>query len=68
MSEAKFEKYKVTTAAECFELEAASFEDVKRHVNETCPGQHAWVENMTRSTRPVMVVAVKLGPATPPLR
>ena len=67
MSGVKFEKYKVTTAAECFECEAASLEDVKWYLNETCPGQHAWVENMTRSSRPVMVVTVKLGPAIPPL-
>lgn len=74
MSEPTFKKYQLRGGSNSLqhtrlieEVEAASIEDVMWHLSQTRPTENVWIINVSRITKPVMRVAMKLGPPITPM-
>ncbi len=49
------------------EVEAASIDDVLRHVAQTLPTENVWIINKTGNTKPFVHIPMHLGPPLTPM-
>jgi hypothetical protein len=66
--EVTFDRYELRSGSNSFkethlleEVEAATPEDVRRHIEETRPGELVWVVNRTKKTPPYAHVPVRIS-------